>query len=210
MASAVVTQMYNDIRDNYGGNVADYFEEEYYTGIADTTCIATACEISFPNGGASDSLELEVVFQSASFQSGDQLGVVILKWTQDEAFYDSSVNEYYINVLEVSNGRVKCTIQRILNQLWFNSYWPVLLVFLTENDNAQSQAGEARVLSPAGVSVVTSFDPLPSGGEKLATPTGLNADQITSSGATISWTAVENASSYKVEYRRQGDTTWNE
>ena len=44
----------------------------------------------------------------------------------------------------------------------------------------------------------------------LSTPTGLNADNITSNSARVSWTAVENASGYKVEYRRQGDTTWNE
>lgn len=44
----------------------------------------------------------------------------------------------------------------------------------------------------------------------LATPTGLYADNITSDSARVSWTAVENATSYKVEYRRQGDTTWNE
>lgn len=46
--------------------------------------------------------------------------------------------------------------------------------------------------------------------QPLPTPTGLNADNITSNSATISWNAVENASDYKVEYRRQGDTTWNE
>lgn len=44
----------------------------------------------------------------------------------------------------------------------------------------------------------------------LSTPTGLYADNITSDSARISWNAVENASGYKVEYRRQGDTTWNE
>ena len=44
----------------------------------------------------------------------------------------------------------------------------------------------------------------------LATPTNLSATNITSSGATVSWTGDENATSYKVEYRRQGDTTWNE
>jgi hypothetical protein len=44
----------------------------------------------------------------------------------------------------------------------------------------------------------------------LSTPTGLYADNITSDSAKVSWTAVENASGYKVEYRRQGDTTWNE
>ena len=46
--------------------------------------------------------------------------------------------------------------------------------------------------------------------EPLSTPTGLNADNITSNSATISWNAVENATDYKVQYRRQGDTTWNE
>lgn len=50
----------------------------------------------------------------------------------------------------------------------------------------------------------------PSQAEPLSTPTGLNADNITSNSATISWNAVENATDYKVEYRRQGDTTWNE
>ena len=44
----------------------------------------------------------------------------------------------------------------------------------------------------------------------LATPTNLSATNITSSGATVSWTGDENATDYKVEYRRQGDTTWNE
>ena len=38
----------------------------------------------------------------------------------------------------------------------------------------------------------------------LATPTGLYADNITSDSARVSWTAVENASGYKVEYRQAG------
>ena len=46
--------------------------------------------------------------------------------------------------------------------------------------------------------------------EQLTTPTNLSATNITSSGATVSWTGDANATSYKVEYRRQGDTTWNE
>ena len=36
----------------------------------------------------------------------------------------------------------------------------------------------------------------------LSTPTGLNATNITSDSARVSWTAVENASGYKVEYRQ--------
>lgn len=36
----------------------------------------------------------------------------------------------------------------------------------------------------------------------LSTPTGLYADNITSDSARVSWTAVENASGYRVEYRQ--------
>lgn len=46
--------------------------------------------------------------------------------------------------------------------------------------------------------------------EQLATPTNLTSTNITSNSAQVSWNAVENATDYKVEYRRQGDTTWNE
>ena len=45
---------------------------------------------------------------------------------------------------------------------------------------------------------------------KLAAPTGLTCNTVTSTSAQIDWNAVENATDYKVEYRRQGDTTWNE
>lgn len=44
----------------------------------------------------------------------------------------------------------------------------------------------------------------------LATPTGLNADQITSNSARTNWQAVENASNYKVQYKAAGDTVWME
>lgn len=45
---------------------------------------------------------------------------------------------------------------------------------------------------------------------KLAAPTGLTCNTVTSTSAQIEWNAVENATDYKVEYRRQGDTNWNE
>lgn len=44
----------------------------------------------------------------------------------------------------------------------------------------------------------------------LATPTGLNADQITSNSARTNWQAVENASNYKLQYKAAGDTVWTE
>ena len=58
-----------------------------------------------------------------------------------------------------------------------------------------------------GMGIYTPFLPQTT---KLSTPTGLNATNVTSNSATIGWNAVENATDYKVEYRRQGDTTWNE
>lgn len=45
---------------------------------------------------------------------------------------------------------------------------------------------------------------------QLATPTNLHTSNVTSTGARLHWNSVENAVDYKVEYRRQGDTTWNE
>jgi hypothetical protein len=40
------------------------------------------------------------------------------------------------------------------------------------------------------------------------TPTGLTSSSITSSGAALSWTAVSGATSYKIQYRKTGTTTW--
>ena len=44
----------------------------------------------------------------------------------------------------------------------------------------------------------------------LSTPTGLNADNITSDSATTHWTGDANASNYKVQYKAAGDTVWTE
>lgn len=40
------------------------------------------------------------------------------------------------------------------------------------------------------------------------TPTGLSSSSITSSGATVSWTAVSGATNYTVEYKTTAATTW--
>lgn len=69
---------------------------------------------------------------------------------------------------------------------------------------------KCTIISSGVVRAETSEFYLGDASTPLSTPTGLNADQITSNSATISWNAVENATDYKVEYRRQGDTTWNE
>lgn len=47
-----------------------------------------------------------------------------------------------------------------------------------------------------------------SGGTTCATPNGLSAGSITTSGATLSWTAVTGASSYNVQYKLSSASTW--
>lgn len=42
----------------------------------------------------------------------------------------------------------------------------------------------------------------------LDTPTGVAVSNITENSVTITWQSVGNASSYKIEYRRNGDTDW--
>lgn len=45
---------------------------------------------------------------------------------------------------------------------------------------------------------------------QLATPTGVTAGSITNDSATISWNAVTNASSYKLEYKTSSASEWTE
>lgn len=61
----------------------------------------------------------------------------------------------------------------------------------------------------ARVGLVTSNGCTPvSGGTTCATPSGLSAGSITSSGATLSWTAVSGATSYNVQYKLSSASTW--
>ncbi|MCY7410404.1 MAG: M4 family metallopeptidase, partial [Chitinophagales bacterium] len=46
------------------------------------------------------------------------------------------------------------------------------------------------------------------GGSTCSTATGLNASLITSSSATLNWSAVSGATSYNVQYRIVGNATW--
>lgn len=48
----------------------------------------------------------------------------------------------------------------------------------------------------------------PSGGTTCAMATGLSSSSVTTSSATISWTAVSGAASYNVQFRAVGGSTW--
>jgi hypothetical protein len=42
----------------------------------------------------------------------------------------------------------------------------------------------------------------------LDTPTNVQVSNITENSVTITWQSVDNASGYRIEYRRNGDTQW--
>ena len=48
----------------------------------------------------------------------------------------------------------------------------------------------------------------PTGGGSCGIPSGLSATGITTTAATLNWTAVSGASSYNVQYRQSGTATW--
>ena len=69
-------------------------------------------------------------------------------------------------------------------------------------------ASEKYICEVEGVSGTPYYWRLPT--TPLATPTGLNATNVTSNSARTNWQAVENASNYKVQYKAAGDTVWTE
>ena len=68
--------------------------------------------------------------------------------------------------------------------------------------NALFSTGGARV------GLVTSQGCVPPSGASCGTPTGLSSSSITTTGATVSWTAVSGATSYTLQYKTSAATTW--
>ena len=56
-----------------------------------------------------------------------------------------------------------------------------------------------------GTTNVTTLNPI-----QLDTPTDLTATNVTQNSADLGWSAVENASNYRVDYRIYGDTLWQQ
>ncbi|HRH65760.1 MAG TPA: fibronectin type III domain-containing protein [Bacteroidia bacterium] len=91
---------------------------------------------------------------------------------------------------------------------------------VSANGNSKSLTGlsasslyefQVQTVCSGGMSAYSSpgiFTTLASG-TSCGTPTGLNASAITSTGATLNWTAVSGALSYTIQYRRTGTTSWS-
>lgn len=73
--------------------------------------------------------------------------------------------------------------------------------------NATSGTYTLTVTNPDGQTSSTTFN-LSCGTVSCSAPTGLSSSAITSSGATVSWTAVSGALSYDVDYSVSGANSW--
>ena len=81
------------------------------------------------------------------------------------------------------------------------------MYMFTAGQKARMQA----VLTTGGAraSLATSLGcQAPTGGTTCAAPTGLNATSITTTGATVNWSAVSGATSYTLQYKTSAATTW--
>ena len=178
----------------------------YYTGVSYGNLIL-ACAITAPKGfwGANDELVLKVRCASnlASFQ-------LLPAWIKQQSGSSTVVNFRFETVVTTDGAFYVLTCNMGNAYYDYSSTYPYFAIYST---NPAEITGLELVsfIDYRGNDKTSSivFD-YPGLATPLSTPTGLNADNITSNSATISWNAVENATNYKVEYRRQGDTTWNE
>jgi hypothetical protein len=72
----------------------------------------------------------------------------------------------------------------------------------------KSRMQATLVSGGAHYSLTTSNACTPPSGTTCGTPTGLSASSVTTSGATVSWTAVSGASSYTVRYKTSSASTY--
>lgn len=82
------------------------------------------------------------------------------------------------------------------------------MYMFTAGQKARMQAVLASGGSRASLASSQGCQP-PSGGGSCGTPGGLNATAITSSTATLNWSAVSGATSYNVQLRPVGSSTWS-
>jgi hypothetical protein len=82
------------------------------------------------------------------------------------------------------------------------------MYMFTAGQKARMQAVLATGGSRASLATSQGCQP-PSGGGSCGTPSGLNATAVTSSTATLNWSAVSGATSYNVQLRPVGSGTWS-
>jgi hypothetical protein len=82
------------------------------------------------------------------------------------------------------------------------------LTSLTLSDLSQESTYQWRVSSLCGTGTSTTTESQFTTGASCPVPIGLQTGSITKTSANLTWTAVTGASTYEVEYRSIGSTTW--
>lgn len=121
--------------------------------------------------------------------------------------YDDNLTVLEIDYMLVSFGDGAFSIYINYDPYIRNLLYAECAFLLTSDSPSEITSLQVVRIEPAGA--VLTFDLVPPS-IKLATPTGLYADNITSDSARTNWQAVENASNYKVQYKAAGDTVWTE
>lgn len=121
---------------------------------------------------------------------------------------------YYVYIRSASSSSFYYAMiyDAVTLKSWISQYPPGIYgervyIYLTDVQNGYDTPLAVRYADALSSGVTYPFL-LPAA--PLATPTGLNADNITSNSARTNWQAVENASNYKVQYKAAGDTVWTE
>ena len=208
MASALISQLYEAINAQ-GTDIVGADSGEY-------PCCLLAFEIAIEDWDLTSYFEMEIQVPS-SFTSSTALdGQACLVSIDGSNILPIYADYCEISVYETSPNEYSVIFNLFVERSTMEGY-DGTFVFALCSFAQFIQQGQLGLVTttpaniPETIGLTTSLDnPYAPPATPLATPTGLNATNVTSNSARISWNAVENASGYKVEYRRQGDTTWNE
>jgi hypothetical protein len=121
------------------------------------------------------------------------------------------------NVAGTTASPVSCANVKISLSTDGGQTFPTVLIASTPNDGSQAltipntATTTARIKIEAAGNIffdISNTNFTITAGSSCGTPTGLAASAITTSGATVSWTAVSGATSYAVDYKLNSSSTW--
>ena len=151
------------------------------TGVIGDGYTSVNSGIKFTVEGASSQFETEVYAGQYYLGSGiAEEGATTVDVVSQQ--YDSTTQEY--TPLYFGYG----SFDIVAVNAWYCSYW-----------NGSKWAWASKSSAPTSVFELNTV---------LDTPTGLTAVGVTSSEFNLSWSAVDNADSYYIEFRKKGETEW--
>ena len=121
------------------------------------------------------------------------------------------------NVSSSNAAPVSCANVKISLSTDGGLTFPTVLLASTPNDGSQAVTIPNTATSTARIKVeaigniffdISNTNFTITAGSSCGTPTGLASSNITTTGATVSWTALSGANSYAVDYKLNSSSTW--